>query len=98
MVTSIAASFAEIAAQIEGQAQDAALRASFTQAQVLCQQAADHAPSAELKQLLTNVQAALTTWHQVWPRLGTQRDFRLAVAREARLWSKKLSEGPRRSS
>ncbi len=96
-MTPIATSFAEIAARIEGQARDEALRALFTQAQVLCQQAADHAPSAELRQLLTNVQAALTTWHQVWPRLGTQRDFRLAVAREARLWSKKLSGGLSRS-
>lgn len=98
VVTSIAASFAEIASRIEGHAGDEPLRDVFTHTQALCQQAAGRAPSSDLRQLLTNVQAALTTWHQVWPRLGAQRDFRAAVAREARLWSKKLSEGTRRSA
>ena len=48
---------------------------------------------AEVKQLLTNVQQALQTWQEVWPRLGTSGEFRAAVAREARQWSKRFSEG-----
>ena len=88
----LAASFAEIAERIEGRAQDETLGQLLTKTQTLCQQEASRASSAELRELLTNVQAALTRWHEVWPRLGAQREFRLAVAREARLWCKKFSE------
>jgi hypothetical protein len=50
------------------------------------------AHSQERRALLAHVQTAAQTWREVWPRLGGQREFRHAVAREARLWSKRLLE------
>jgi len=92
-MTSIAAAFADIAEQIDGRAQEETLREVFARTQTLCQEAVARASSADMRQLLGNVQAALARWHEVWPRLGGQRDFRSAVAREARLWSRKFSAG-----
>ncbi|MBI3321102.1 MAG: hypothetical protein HYZ91_02405 [Candidatus Omnitrophica bacterium] len=46
---------------------------------------------------LANVKTVLETWRQVWPRLGQDEEFRLAVAREARLWSKRLASLARRA-
>ena len=67
----------------------------FEETRALCEQAAGRAGSGALNALLANVSTALRTWQDVWPRLGTQRDFRVAVAREARLWAKRLSERTR---
>lgn len=87
----VAAGFQAIAACIEEYRSAEALVDALRRAQALCEAVADRAGSPDLKALLPNVQQALKTWQQVWPRLGSERDFRLAVAREARLWSKRLS-------
>ena len=34
---------------------------------------------------------AVSTWSDVWPRLGTQQEFRIAVSREARAWAQRFS-------
>ena len=58
-----------------------------------CERAAEEAGGGAVKQrLLADVKPALETWQRVWPRLGTDHDFSLAVAREARLWSGRLGE------
>ena len=84
-----------IAACVEERKPQAALMGRFEETRALCEQAAARVGSGELNALLANVSTALRTWQDVWPRLGTQRDFRVAVAREARLWAKRLSERTR---
>lgn len=72
---------------------DAELAELFVKAERLCESAATHAASREdLARILANVKTAVDTWQKVWPRLGQDKEFRLAVAREARLWAKRLSE------
>jgi hypothetical protein len=88
----VAAHFAAIASCVQERQPDRTLTALLAQTQLLCAEAAERERSADLKRLLTNVGAALQTWQQVWPRLGTRDEFRLAVAREARLWSKRFSD------
>jgi len=88
----LAAAFGRIASSIEERQPEGAVGKALHTTQVLCTAAASGAPSTEIKALLTNVQRALETWRTVWPRLGGQREFRQAVAREANLWARKLSE------
>jgi len=92
----IAAKLTDIATGIDTRQSNSGLSELFTQARVLCQAAADYEQSAPLKQSLANVAVALQTWHEVWPRLGVQQEFRLAVCREARLWAKRLLDIGRR--
>jgi len=63
----------------------------LTQAERLCEQVAAEDASTALQALVSNVRTALQTWQAVWPRLGGQREFRQAVAREAGLWSRRLT-------
>ena len=86
----IASSFGRVAACITQRQPPAHLAEALAQSQALCQWAAPVEGSTEGKALLTNLQAALETWQQVWPRLGARKEFRLAVAREAGLWSRRL--------
>ncbi|MDP3722337.1 MAG: hypothetical protein Q8R91_02425 [Candidatus Omnitrophota bacterium] len=90
--TEVSARFGAIAAAIDTGRPAAVLSDLFANTEVLCERVAKEERSAELKALLTNVQTALRTWREVWPRLGTTRDFQVAVAREARLWAKRFSE------
>ena len=41
---------------------------------------------------LQDLQQRLTVWHDVWPRLGCDPQFRVAVAREAHRWSAQLEQ------
>ena len=43
-----------------------------------------------VKEMFEDLRLRVTTWRQVWPRLGKQPEFRNAVAREAHAWSQKL--------
>ena len=90
--------FSSIVACAESHRPDAAMLETLAQTAAACADAASAEQSPEAKQLLINLQTAVTTWQQVWPRLGAQREFRLAVAREAKLWSKRLSETVRTAS
>jgi len=92
----IAEHFAAIATCIEEDRPDAFLMEVLAQTQALCEEAIAHEPRADAKTLAGNVQLAVRTWQQVWPRLGSQGPFRQAVVREARMWSKRFLEGTAR--
>jgi len=79
-----------VAAGIESRQSDDAVIALLCLAQQACDRLAAHPAQGAAWSTLGQ---ALQTWQQVWARLGGQRDFRLAVAREARLWAKRLASG-----
>ena len=85
----IAEGFTSIASCVEHRKPDAALMKALEETRTLCAWVAPES-SGTIRTLLTNVQTALSTWQQVWPRMGSQREFRQAVAREANLWSRRL--------
>ena len=84
--------FQRIADAIEQRVSDRLVTETLETAQALCAEATAHAPDAAARTLFTNVHTALETWQAVWPRLGAQKEFRQAVAREAGLWARKLGE------
>ena len=86
----VAAQFADLASAIQERRSDAILAQCLTKTQAFCEQAARAERSKELKHLLTHLRTALETWQRIWPRLGQEEEFRLAIAREARLWSRRL--------
>lgn len=86
----VAERFAAVASSIEQQHSDEQVLRALSDAQTVCDQLAAAEASDTHRQLLQHVKIVFETWQQVWHRLGTQREFRLAVAREARLWTKRL--------
>jgi hypothetical protein len=84
------AQFQRIAEAVEQQQAAHVVAEALTAAHASCVEAAAEEPHAEVRTLLTNVQTALETWQTVWPRLGAQKEFRQAVAREAHLWARKF--------
>ncbi|MBI4342246.1 MAG: hypothetical protein HY599_02640 [Candidatus Omnitrophica bacterium] len=80
--------FSAIASCVESDGSPAEVIARLRAAWSRCDQDAAALPDGDARRRLANVQQALETWQRVWPRLGTQRDFRAAVVREARLWAK----------
>ena len=86
-------SLVALAAAIQERRPAAAITELLTGIIASCEQAAEESSNGAVKQrLLADVKPALETWQRVWPRLGTDQDFSLAVAREARLWSGRLGE------
>lgn len=83
--------FLRLAEAIDAQRPSAALRALMEEVRRACDAAAAQVGSAELRQWLVDVQTALRTWQEVWPRLSGQPPFRQAVAREARLWARRFA-------
>ena len=92
----VAERFADIASCVNEQRGDAAVKTAIEEAAACCQ-AATEGRGDEVRALLTNLTTALQTWREVWPRIGKQPGFRLAVAREAGLWSKRLQEHARQT-
>lgn len=88
--TVIAGHFSALAESIERQHSNEAVLEAIAHTQASCKDLAEHAESKEIKRLCGNIQTALSTWKEVWPRLSRQPEFRLAVVREARLWSKRF--------
>ena len=86
----IAVNFARLDSAITEQQPDDTLMAILKETRAWCEQAAAQS-STEMQPLLVNLQQPLETWQRVWSRLGEQQEFRHAVAREAQLWSKRLS-------
>ena len=86
----IASGFAEIAAGVTRRVPDAQVTDAIETTRARCEWAATEPASVEAASLLPNLKTALETWQRVWPRLGRQREFRQAVAREAGLWSRHL--------
>ncbi len=60
-------------------------------AQTSCAIAPDIVLPPAAGEALERVDTALTTWQDVWTRLGRQTEFRQAVSREAGAWAKRLS-------
>ncbi len=90
-VESVVSRIAAIATCVEARQPDATVMEVFAQARASCEEAAAQEVSADLKLQLAHLRTVLETWQQVWPRLATQDEFRLALAREARLWSQRLA-------
>jgi hypothetical protein len=86
------AQFRRIVDAIEQRQSDRLVTETFETTRALCAEAAAHASGAAARTLFANVHTALETWHTVWPRLGAQKEFRQAVAREAALWARKLGQ------
>ena len=86
----IASNFAEIASCVTKGAPAAKVTDVLEQTRALCERAVVGDDAADITSLLPNLRTALETWQQVWPRLGKQKEFRQAVAREADLWSRRL--------
>ena len=86
----VAARFAEIASSIEAGNTDASIMALMEEGERLCGHTVPGPDEA--KELLPRLVTMLQTWRTVWQRLGRQHDFRLAVVREARLWSARIAE------
>ena len=87
----LAAHLATIASHIQASRPETQLVELLGQAQRLCEAAAAQPRATSVKTLLANLTMALQTWQHMWPRLGAQSEFRLAVAREARLWSQRFA-------
>ena len=59
--------------------------------QTVSEQVGRDAPASS-KDLSGHITTATKAWYDVWPRLSKDRDFRLAIAREARGWAKRVTE------
>lgn len=86
----VAAQFDAISAAAEARQPQRQLVALLEQAMTLCRHTDGLNGQEAQRRLLAHLTTVLQTWRDVWPRLGTQREFRLAVAREARLWAQRL--------
>lgn len=82
----IAAILLRLADAVEQGRQDAVILEALRQAR-----AARSANGSSASEAFRRVDTVLDAWQQVWPRMGGQRDFRMAVAREARRWAKELA-------
>jgi hypothetical protein len=82
--------FAAISEGILGGRTDVSIQEAISAAETLAQQLSGSGGTQEARQLSANLVIALEAWRTVWPRMGTQREFRAAVAREAALWAKRL--------
>ena len=89
-VTRLTTQLGSITAAIEGGKSDTAITALLTELQRTCEEWTVQPSSASAKQWVSNLQTVIQTWKEIWPRMGGQREFRLAVARETRLWSQRL--------
>ncbi len=88
----VSEAFLQVAAQIEQRDKQQAVEKLLKQLHLDCQKLSEATQSKEIQSSTAQVQQALETWLQVWPRLSSQDDFRLAVAREARLWSGRFTK------
>ena len=84
-VARVAALLLRLADAIEQDRQDAVILEALRQAR-----AARSANGSAASETSRRVDTVLEAWQQVWPRMGGQRDFRMAVAREARRWAKEM--------
>ncbi|MBI3996635.1 MAG: hypothetical protein HY352_03145 [Candidatus Omnitrophica bacterium] len=84
--------FADLASLIEARKPADLIQRALADLTTVCAQASAQKQAGAAQELLRNVSTAVQTWEQVWPRLGQQPEFRLAVAREARMWAKRFQE------
>ncbi len=88
--TAVSEAFLQVAAQIEQRNTEQAVEKLLKQLRLDCQKLSEATKSKEIQSSAAQVQQAVETWLRVWPRLSSQDDFRLAVAREARAWANRL--------
>lgn len=93
--STVADFFSTLAESVERNHSKEIILEAINRTEASCRHLAAHADSAQTRKLCANIQTALNTWKAVWPRLGQQPEFRLAVAREARLWSRRFEEALR---
>jgi len=87
----IASNFSRISSEIHERRPAEAVTDLLKETEAFCDWAAPEERAAELKALLPQLKTALETWRTVWPRMEQREEFRLAVAREAALWAKRLT-------
>ena len=83
--------FTRIASSVETGKPESSIMALMDETERLCHHAAV-IHGDEAKELLPCLVTMLQTWRTVWQRMAGQQDFRLAVAREARVWSARVAE------
>ena len=83
--------FLALASGIQGERPEATVTEALGQAEALARKLSESGASTETRTLAAQLTTALQTWRTVWPRMGSQREFRSAVAREAVQWAKRLS-------
>lgn len=88
-INQLASLFARVASAIDSGIPDEQVRSLLRQTHACCLKAQADGAGAR-GTLLSNLHVALTTWEQVWPRLGPELAFRQAVSREANLWARRL--------
>ncbi len=89
-VTRLTTQLGGITAAIEDGKPDAMITTLLSELQQACEVLTIQPSSASVMQWVGNLKVVIQTWKEIWPRMGGQREFRLAVAREARLWSQRL--------
>jgi hypothetical protein len=62
---------------------------TLRQAESACAPSGD-GRSTECRAALAQLSTALEAWRTVWPRLGTDHEFRAAVVRECGMWARRL--------
>ncbi len=85
----LAAAVAQITSTINARQPETNVLKALRDAQVLCEEVGGQS-AGELQILVQQLNTVLDAWQRVWPRMGQQQDFRLAVSREAELWSRRL--------
>ncbi len=91
----LAQQFSVVAACIQERRRDADVTDAIDRAASLAQELSRTVKADRAQALSSNLKTALETWRTVWPRMGKRQEFRLAVAREAALWARRLrTPGP----
>ena len=62
----------------------------FLKMEHLMESSLDAKSPRAVKEMFEDLRLRVTTWREVWPRLGKDPQFRNAVARESHAWSQKL--------
>lgn len=88
-------SFTKLACAIEEQKDESSIQqllAEMTQAiQQVLGRTLEAEQTPEIREWLPKLCTVVETWQGVWPRLGQQLEFRMAVVREARSWSRRFT-------
>jgi len=87
----LAEGFSALAEQVERGEPTANITQALSDLTDACHRQAKGEAAGPRREDLMHVQEALRAWAHVWARLGGQAEFRAAVAREARLWSRRLA-------
>ena len=90
LLEQLKASCERIADCIEDRQPEAQITQALERTLAVCERSSANEQPSDVKTLVTHLKTAVETWYKVWPRLGRQAEFRLAVVREARVWARRL--------